>query len=186
VLADGTENRIKTIGDGVTTILANDTLTISGSGKLIADNIAGTVKDTDITEFAIPTIDMVNVVTGGAINVVTGGAINVVTGGAIILTGGTVTATAPIGKMPFNVEPTLIGVIHKAGTGTWDNTEGLSSTYEPIIIPVADIALTSPSSIEVNKNLVLSAEVTLPPFASKVMVKLLTTGGNTLIVKSFV
>ncbi len=90
----------------------------------------------------------------------------------ISLLGGTVTAQAMIGHRPFHSTPSLTGMVHRAGTGAWDNTSGTACTYEPgpPFVAVNDIAMTNAASVQVNTALTLAGTVTPSDATNKTIV----------------
>ena len=132
-------------------------------------------------------------ITGGTVNA-TGGnvvsdnygyshGINNGTSAGIHLLGGTVTAQAPSGSgrsIPFDREPTLTDMRHKADTGTWNNTEGTACTYEPIpFVAVNDITMTNAASVQVNTDLILAGTVTPSSATNKTIEWSVQNAGDT-------
>ncbi|TAH70371.1 MAG: hypothetical protein EWM47_05415 [Anaerolineaceae bacterium] len=69
---------------------------------------------------------------GGNITITAGEGQNALKGKTIsIRDGGTVTAKALTGQAPFSSKPTLSDVVHRTGTGEWNNINGDACIYDP-------------------------------------------------------
>lgn len=101
--------------------------------------------------------------------------------GGISLLGGTVTAQAPIGHKPFSRMPNLVGMVHKADTGSWNNTLGAACTYEPAppFVAVADIIMTNVDSVQVNTDLTLEGTVSPSDATNHIIVWSVQNAGDT-------
>lgn len=99
----------------------------------------------------------------------------------ISLLGGTVTAQAMSGHRPFHSSPSLTGMVHRAGTGAWDNTTGTACTYEPgpPFVAVADITMTNTDSVQVNTDLTLAGTVSPSNATNKTIVWSVQDAGGT-------
>lgn len=169
--SDKTGSDIRAISSGIYTggklrITSGSVTAVSG-----AVSTTGTVYYTGSESYGLWGYGGVEI-TGGTVNA-TGGYVESVnygvshgicngTSAGIHLSGGTVTAQAMNGHKPFDRNPTLTNMRHKAGTGTWDNTTGTACTYEPTppFVAVGDITMTNAVSVQTNTDLTLVGTVT--------------------------